>query len=214
MTIMDLNRAATFVRVIEAQSFTGAAKQLGLPVSSVSRAVAQLEQELGARLLHRTTRKLRLTDAGERFFRRMHAAVTEASEAALEASGFAADPRGVVRLTAPHDLGGAKRFPDVVASITKRLPGIVLELKLSNRFVDLVADGIDLAIRAGALTDSSLMARRVTSSGLGIFASPAYLARRGQPRRPADLIQHDCLSYGGREGKLPWKLTGPRGEQT
>lgn len=215
MTTVDLNRIATFVRVVEAGSFTKAAKQLGLPVSSVSRAVAQLETELGVRLLHRTTRQLNLTDGGQHFFRRMQAVLGETEEATLEVTGFASDPRGLVRITAPHDLGGAQRFPDIVAKLVRRHPGLVIELKLSNRRVDLVADGIDLAIRAGALVDSSLVARKVANSELGIFGAPEYLARRGHPRRPADLVHHDCLIYGGgRDGKLSWRLTGPRGEQT
>jgi DNA-binding transcriptional LysR family regulator len=214
MTKIDLNRIATFVRVVEAGTFTHAAKQLGVPVSSVSRAVAALEDELGARLLHRTTRKLSLTDGGQHFFQRMQTVVTETAEAALAVAGFASDPRGLVRITAPHDLGGGRRFPDLVARLVRRHPGLVLELKLTNNFVDLVAEGMDLAIRAGALVDSSLVARKVSGSELGIFASPEYLRRRGAPRRPSDLVQHDCLTYGGREGKLPWRLSGPRGHQT
>jgi DNA-binding transcriptional LysR family regulator len=214
MAKIDLNRIGTFVRVVEAGTFTKAAKQLGVPISSVSRAVAALEREVGARLLHRTTRKLSLTDGGQHFFQRMQAVVTETEEAALAVAGFAADPRGLVRITAPHDLGGGHRFPDVVAKLVRRHPGLVLELKLTNNFVDLIGEGIDLAIRAGALVDSSLVARKVSDSELCIFGSPEYLSRRGTPKRPADLAQHDCLTYGGRDGKLPWRLSGPGGRQT
>ncbi len=213
MTKIDLNRISSFVRVVEAGTFTKAARQLGTPVSSVSRAVAALEDELGARLLHRTTRKLTLTDAGQHFFQRMQAVVTETREAALAVAGFSSAPRGLVRITAPHDLGGGKRFPEIVASLARRHPGLELELKLTNVFVDLVAEGIDLAIRAGALVDSSLVARKVSSSELAIFASPEYVRRKGAPRRPADLARHDCLTYGGREGRLPWRLSGPRRQQ-
>jgi DNA-binding transcriptional LysR family regulator len=212
--MIDLNRISVFVRVVEAGSFTAGARRMGMTVSSASRAVAQLEGELGVGLLQRTTRRLNLTDAGEHYFRRMQAVITEAEEASLAAQGFARDPRGTVRITAPHDLGGGKRFPDIVAAVARRHPGIVLELKLTNRFVDLVGEGIDLAIRAGVLSDSALMARKVAESDLGVFGAPAYLERRGQPRRPSDLVHHDCLSYGGRDGRLPWRLSGPGGEQT
>jgi DNA-binding transcriptional LysR family regulator len=210
---IDLNRVATFVRVAEARSFSKASRSLGLPVSSVSRAVAHLEDELGVRLLHRTTRTLSLTEGGERFFQRMQAVLSEAEEATHELSGFASEPRGVVRITAPPALGG-ERFPPLIARITERYPGVVLELVLTNRRVDLVAEGIDLAIRAGVLEDSSLVARKVAVSELAVYGAPAYLERRGRPRKPSDLLQHACLTYGSRDGKIPWRLAGPGGEQT
>lgn len=213
MATVDLNRIGTFVRVVEAGSFTAAAKQLGVPLSSVSRAVGHLESELGVRLLHRTTRKLHLSDAGQHFFQRMQTVIAATEEATQAVTGFASEPRGVVRITAPPGLGG-DRFPDLMAKLFRRHPGIVLELKLTNRVVDLVGEGIDLAIRSGFLEDSSLVARKLTDSSLGIFASPAYLARRGQPRKPSDLVHHDCLSYGAREAKIAWRLSGPRGEQS
>jgi DNA-binding transcriptional LysR family regulator len=213
MTTVDLNRIAAFVRVVEAGSFTAAARVLGVPVSSVSRAVSNLETELGARLLHRTTRKLNLTDGGQHFFQRMQTVIAEAEEATQAVTGFAADPRGVVRITVAPGLGG-RHLPGIVGRILGRYPGVVIELKVTNRVLDLIGEGIDLAIRGGMLTDSSLVARKVAVSELAVFASPAYLERRGRPRRPADLARHDCLSYGGRDGKLPWRLTGPNGEQT
>jgi DNA-binding transcriptional LysR family regulator len=213
MATIDLNRISTFVRVVEARSFSAAAKQLNLPVSSVSRAVANLERSLGVRLLHRTTRRLSLTDAGQHFFSRMQTVIAEADEATRAIGGFASDPRGVVRITAPPGIGG-RELPRIVARILSRYPGLVLELMLTNRLVDLVGEGIDLAIRGGQLVDSSLVARKVSRSEIGVFAAAEYLARRGRPRRPRDLSSHECLSYGGRSGKLPWRLSGPDGEQT
>jgi DNA-binding transcriptional LysR family regulator len=212
MTIIDLNRAAAFVRVVEGGSFTAAGKVLAVPTSSVSRAVARLEEELGVRLLHRTTRKLSLTDSGQSFFRRMQAVVGEADEAVRAVGGFASEPRGTVRMTAPN--ARTRRFPQIIAGIVRRYPGLVIELQLTNRVVDLVAEGIDLAIRAGLLADSSLVARRVAGSSLGLFASPDYLKRHGRPRAPRDLTRHTCLTYGGPQGKLPWRLRGPNGEKT
>lgn len=213
MTTIDLNRISTFVRVAQSGSFTAAAKKLGLPVSSVSRSVAGLEQELGVRLLHRTTRRLSLTDGGQHFFRRMSTVLGEAEEAARAVMGFAVEARGLVRITALPDLG-QHQLPRILKTITQQHPGLSFELLLSARVLDLVADGIDLAIRAGVLLDSSLVARKVRESELGLFAAPEYLERRGRPRSLEDLTQHDCLCYGGRSGKLPWRLMGPGGTRT
>ena len=212
MTRIDLNRAAAFVRVVEGGSFTAAGKALAVPTSSVSRAVARLEEELGVRLLHRTTRKLSLTDSGQLFFRRMHAAVGEADEAVRAVGGLSSEPRGLVRMTAPN--APTRRFPQIIAMIVRRHPGLVIELQLTNRVVDLVGEGIDLAIRAGHLADSTLVARKVAESSLGLFASPEYLKQNGKPRLPRELARHACLAYGGRQGKLPWRLRGPTGEKT
>jgi DNA-binding transcriptional LysR family regulator len=214
MTTIDLNRVATFVRVARTGSFTAAAKELGLPVSSVSRSVAGLEQELGVRLLHRTTRRLSLTDGGQHFFRRMSTVLGEAEEAARAVMGFAVEARGVVRITAPPDLGGQQQLPRILKRIREAHPGLSFELLLSTRVLDMVADGIDLAVRAGVLPDSSLMVRKVRESTLALFAAPDYLERRGRPRSLDDLLQHDCLCYGGRDGRLPWRLTGPGGTRT
>jgi DNA-binding transcriptional LysR family regulator len=213
MATIDLNRIATFVKVVEAGSFTAAAAQLDLPTSSVSRAVARLEDELGVRLLHRTTRKLALTDAGQHFHQRMQAVVAEADQATREAAGFASEPRGLVRLTAPHDLG-LQQLPAIVATILARHPGLVLEVILTSRRIDLVEEGVDLAIRGGRLEDSSLVTRKIVASTLGVFASPAYLERRGRPRALAELARHECLGYSGRAGKQLWRLRGPRGDES
>jgi DNA-binding transcriptional LysR family regulator len=213
MTTIDLNRIAVFVRVVEAGSFTAASKTLGVPVSSVSRSLAHLESDLGVRLLHRTTRKLSLTDSGQHFFQRMQTVVSETEEATRAVTGFASSPRGLVRITAPPGLGGA-RLPRLIAKLTRMHPGLSIELKLTNHFVDLVAEGFDLAVRGGIMADSSLVSRKISGSVLGIFAAPDYLDRRGKPRTPADLLKHDCLCYGDRSGRLPWRLTGPKGEHT
>lgn len=211
MATIDLNRIATFVRVVEAGSFTKAAKTLGVPLSKVSRAVARLEDELGVRLLHRTTRKLHLSDQGQHFFERMQTVIAETEAATSAVAGFAKEVRGLVRITAPIGLA-ADHLPLIVGKILKRHPAISIELRMTNRFVDLVAEGYDLAVRSGVLNDSSLIARKVADSELGIFASPAYVKRHGPLRKPSDLLEHECMSYGSREAKLPWRLRGPRGE--
>jgi DNA-binding transcriptional LysR family regulator len=211
MATIDMNRITTFVRVVEQKSFTSAARELGMPVSSVSRSIAALEDEVGVRLLHRTTRKLSLTDPGEHFFQRMQAVVNEAEDATRALAGFASEPKGLVRITAPPELGN-QELPRVIASIVSKHPGLSIELKLTNQLVDIVAEGFDLAIRGGDLRDSSLIARKIADTQLAIFGAPSYLDRLGRPRSIADLKRYDCLRYGGRK-TMPWRFIGPRGEE-
>lgn len=212
-TTIDLNHVAWFVRVVEAESFTRAAEGLGLRKSSLSRAVSRLEEELGVRLLQRTTRRLSLTDAGRSYFAQARSALSGLADAAATVSDMGKDPRGVVRVTSPVDIG-LILLTDVVARFVKEYPRIHIELSLTSRVVDLVAEGFDLAVRAGRLEDSSLIARRVGSADLGLFSTPAYLARRGTPRSIATLAEHDCVLFRGRDGHAEWKLSGPSGDET
>jgi len=213
MTTIDLNRVAVFVRVAEAGSFTAAARQLAAPVSSVSRAVSHLERELDVRLLHRTTSQLTLTEAGQQFLRRMQLLIGEAEEAARAVASFAAAPSGVVRITAPSNFA-VPHLSGLMSALVQLYPELQIDLNLTNRTVDMIAEGVDLAIRGGILGDSTLVARKIAGGELGVYAAPAYLRRRGRPRRPAELVRHACLSYRGRNGKFPWRLRGPRGETT
>jgi DNA-binding transcriptional LysR family regulator len=210
MAKIDLNRASLFVKVVDAGSFTAAAAGLGAPVSSVSRGVAALEDQLGVRLLHRTTRKLSLTDAGRHYHRRMQTVIAETEAATEEVAGFAAEPKGTVRITAAHDMA-MPSLPPIIDKVIQRYPRIVIDLMLTSRRVDLANEGIDLAIRGGRLDDSSLVARRIMLSDLGVFAAPSYLSAHGRPRVLADLAHHRCLCYGNRAA---WRLEGPRGEET
>lgn len=207
---MDLNDVPLFVRVVESGSFTAAARGAQLPKSSVSRSVARLERELGVRLLQRTTRKLALTEAGQAFFERVRGAVLgfEAAESAVRELG--GEPRGTVRLTAPPDIY-AFGVPEAIAEFVRRHPAIQVELALTARRVDLVAEGFDLAIRAGRLEDSSLVVRRIGLAPLALFAAPSYLKRRGQPRSVAALAQHDCVLFRAQHGRASWRLSGPDG---
>ena len=205
---MDLNLVSAFVEVVEAQSFTAAAKALGLPKSSVSRRVTELEKELGVPLLHRTTRKLSLTDAGRAYFAQAERALTELRSAAELASGMDAEPRGIVRMTAPVDVG-VMGLPELLGDFSRRYPDIHVELSLSTRELDLREEGFDLAIRNGTSHDANLVVRRIGHSTSGLFASPRYLDERGRPETVAELAKHDAVLFRGKDAKALWRLDGP-----
>lgn len=211
---MDYNDIPLFLHVVESGGFTAAARALGREKSAVSRSVTRLEDELGVRLLQRTTRKLALTDAGQAFYDRVRGAVAGVDEAASAVRELGSAPRGLVRVTAPGD-SWAIGLPVSIARFVAKYPGIHVEMMLTARTVDLVGEGIDLAIRAGKLTDSTLIARRIGGTQLLLFAAPDYLRRRGKPKTLADLSTHDCVLHRARaSGKSTWTLTGPNGEET
>lgn len=209
---MDLNRVRIFIEVVDRGSFTAAAATLGLPKSSVSRAVGKLEQELGATLLHRTTRSLRLTDVGRAYADRARGALQELGEAADRVRGALDEARGLVRLTAPPNF--ARMLGELLARFLRAHPHVQLEVTLSNRTVDLIEEGIDLALRAGRLADSTLVARKIVASPWALYAAPAYLERHGRPRRIGDLARHPCLLFRAPGAAARWTLQGPRGAQT
>lgn len=207
---MDLNEVQTFVSVVEAGSFTLAAKQLGLPKSSVSRRIAHLEESLGVRLLQRTTRKLGLTDAGRVYHEEASRAVAMLRAAGSRVAEQEGAPHGIIRVTAPAD-AAAPFLAELVARFVQRYPGIHVEVVLTGRTVDLVAEGFDIALRAGKLRDSSLVARKLVDASAALVASPAYLARRGTPHALGDLARHDCVLFRPVSGKNTWTVTGPDG---
>jgi DNA-binding transcriptional LysR family regulator len=209
---MDLNHTSAFIRVVEEESFTAAAKALGLTTSRVSRSVAMLEEQLGVRLLQRTTRRVSLTDAGRAYFDRTRTPMAALRSASEDISQAGKEPRGVVRLTAT--LGFSVSFlPHVVADFIDRYPMVQFDLLFTSQPLDLVKENIDIAIRAGHLKESSLIARRVGKMVFGLFASPKYLRRRGTPKTIAELLQHDCLRYRP-PGRYDWKLTDGKKEET
>ncbi|HZJ54438.1 MAG TPA: LysR family transcriptional regulator [Myxococcaceae bacterium] len=210
-TDVDLNRIAVFLRVVELQSFTAAAETLGLPKSSVSRSVARLEESLGVQLLQRTTRTIQLTEAGRLYFEQASRALSELEQAHETLSQLDARPQGPVRITAPADLG-ALVLAQLAARFVRRTPGITLEFILTGRVVNLVEEGVDLAVRAGPLRDSSLISRRVNGLDGWLFASPAYLDARGTPTSLQDLAAHDCVLFRPRRGETQWTLAGPGGK--
>ena len=191
---LDLNAARVLVRVVQQGSFRSAARVLGMPKTTVSRKVAELEEQLGVQLLLRTTRTLALTDAGTAFVEEAEGAIArlEAAEAAV--AELHAEPRGTLRVTTTIPLGQQILAP-IVAAFVAAYPAVEVVVHLTDRPVDLVSERYDIAIRAGALPDSSLVGQRIGSSTYRIVASPAYLAARGAPVRPADLSSHDCLRF-------------------
>lgn len=192
---MDRFEAITaFIKVVEAGSFARAAERLGVSVSSVSRHVAELEAHLDARLLNRTTRRLSLTEAGRAFHERCVQLLADLEEAEASAGAGTAVPRGTLRVSCGVSFGTQHVAPAVAAFMAK-YPDVRLDLELSDRVVDLVDEGFDAAVRIGAVGGQNLVARRVGDTRLVCCASPAYLARYGEPRTPEDLARHACLLY-------------------
>ena len=190
---MDLNEILVFARVVHAGSFTAAARELGMPKSTVSRKVSELEERLGSRLLQRTTRKLSLTDVGRTYYDYSARIVGELEEAERAVSSLQATPRGLLRVTAPVNVAF---LGPIVSDYLKRYPEVRLDLFCTGRHVDLVEERFDLGIRAGTLADSTLIARGLGIVSWILVAAPAYLKKRGRPRSPDDLKKHDCLLFG------------------
>jgi DNA-binding transcriptional LysR family regulator len=190
-----MDAVTVFVKVVESGSFSGAAKRLGMPKTTVSAKVAGLEKRLGVQLIQRTTRKLRMTDVGEKYFHHCANAIREVElgEAALQSAK--GKPYGVLKVTAPVELGQVL-LPRIARAYAAKYPEVSLELIVTNRIVDLVEEGIDLAIRwVGALKDSSLIARRFFETGSDLWASPKYLKRIGNPAHPRDLANATFVDH-------------------
>jgi DNA-binding transcriptional LysR family regulator len=200
---MDLNELLAFTRVVQAGSFTAAARMIGLPKSTLSRKVADLEERVGTRLLQRTTRKLGLTDAGRVYFGYCERIVAEAEEAERAISSMQASPRGLLRVSAP--LSFALLGP-VIVEFLKRYPEVQLELMCSDRRVDLVEEGFDLAVRVGRLEDSSLIVRPLGALRHLVVASPAYCRRNGTPSHPDELGAHTTVAFSGHRTPTTWTL--------
>lgn len=199
-----------FVRVVESGSFVAAAERLGISTSSLSRLVAELEQHLGARLLNRTTRRLSLTESGQSYYERCVVLLAELAEAEALVGQSAAQPRGTIRLTCSYSMA-EQRVAPAIATFAERYPDVSFELVVSDRVVDIVEEGFDLAVRVGQVGAESLVARRLGSMRLVLAAAPTYLARHGMPGAPQDLARHNCLTYAYAATPRAWRFTGPDG---
>ena len=193
--LSHLHEMAVFARVVEARGFSAAARELRLSKSAVSKQVSRLEEALGVRLLHRSTRTLSLTEAGSAVFQHCARLVAAAQEAERTAGNLSAAPRGTLRLSASVTFGTRHIAPAIPAFIA-RYPEMRIELVLLDRFVDLAEEGFDLVVRLTGRPPEGLVARRLLDIEFRVCASPAYLARHGTPRRPAELANHNCLLYG------------------
>ena len=199
-----------FARVVETGSFSAAGRQLGAAPSSVSRQIGDLEYQLGARLFHRTTRKLTLTEAGRLYYERAAKILLEVDEAKLAVSQVGGAPSGILRLTVPASVGRLHVVP-ALAAFQEKFPAVQIVLSMTDRLVDLIEGGFDLAIRVGRQRDSSLIARKIGSGRRCVCASPAYLDKAGTPKVPGDLAHHNCLTFRAHPGSNIWRFRGPQG---
>jgi DNA-binding transcriptional LysR family regulator len=200
----------TFVRVAEALSFSSAARELNVAQSTVSKQISALEEHLGTRLVSRTTRALSLTDAGRWFYERSREVLEALTEAEATVNAGGASPTGLVRIGCPATFGRLQIVPRL-SRLLARHPKLRVELVMDDAFVDLVEEGLDLAVRIGVLADQTLIARRVGMAVRAVFGAPAYFAERGHPTTPSDLRNHNCIVYTnlrGQHRRSEWRFTG------
>jgi DNA-binding transcriptional LysR family regulator len=201
----------TFAAVVEKGSFTAAAEALDISKPVVSKQVSQLEKYLGVQLLQRTTRRLRLTEAGEVFIRYSQRIVAEAREAEQSVLTLQGEPCGRLRISAPESLA-MSLLPEVLLEFQQRFPGVEPDVRVSGRFVDLLEEGIDVALRVGELEGSSMIARRLMECRFHVCASPEYWNRHGVSEHPDDLRNHNCLIYSQSPKADTWNFKDKNGE--
>jgi len=200
---MNFDKVEVFLAVAAAQSFAAAAKQLGMTGPAASKQVMALEDELGVKLLHRTTRMVSLTDEGAIYYERARTAVDELNEAAEQLRDMKTSPKGTLKINAPISFGQAHLLP-VLSGFAKKYPDLTMEVTLDDRMVDVVADGYDLVIRIGALNDSTLSSKLLGPCPIIVVASPAYLSEHDIPTTPAELRQHRLITYSYQGGVTEW----------
>ncbi|WP_051333426.1 LysR family transcriptional regulator [Aliagarivorans marinus] len=203
-----------FYHLIEQGSFSKAAEQVGLTKSVISKRITRLEQELGVQLIYRTTRKLALSEAGEVFYKHAREVANSVNNAMEELQGLNDSLSGSIKITVPT-ISGELVLPQAIAEFSKAYPKVHVHMDLENRFVDLIEEGYDMAIRTGVLPDSSYIARRLVDVHWVICAAPEYLEEQGLPRSPQDLLKHNCLGYSFQEtGAYEWLFKGEQGSYT
>ncbi|CAM2138017.1 LysR family transcriptional regulator [Paraburkholderia tropica] len=201
---MQLDDMRIFVNTVDAGNFTAAGHRLRLSKQFVSRRVAALEADLGARLLVRNTRKLAVTDLGQDFYERAKRILADVKEAEQAMSARRSEPRGLLKVSAPMSFGMAHLSP-LVAEFLREHPDVRFDMDLSDRSVDVIGEGFDMALRIGRLADSTLVAQKLIDVRMIACCSPGYRRRRRAPQTPEDLAQHDCLPYG-QQGRAPWEF--------
>jgi DNA-binding transcriptional LysR family regulator len=206
-----LTSMRAFTRVVQHGSFAAAARELRLSRSAVSKYVIELEQELGAQLLVRTTRSASPTENGQAYYERCIAILADLEEADLAVARLQSEPRGLLRVNAPMSFG-TLHLSGAVADFMERYPQLQIQLVLADQQIDPVQEGFDVTLRIADLPSSSLIARKIAPARRVVCAAPSYLARRGTPAHPDDLRRHDCLAYGYLATGNQWKLTGADGD--
>lgn len=209
--MLDLQQLSSFLAVVRAGSFVAAAEAVGLSKAAVSRHVADLEEHLGVRLLHRTTRRLSLSEDGQRFHARAVELVSALAELESETASSGGEATGLLRINAPLTFGNlhlAPLWPRFIAAN----PRVSLDVTLNDRVVDLVEEGYDLAIRVARQLDPQLVGRKLASTRIVLCASPEYLAEHGTPQHPSELVSHQILAYSYWAAGDDWRFTGPEGE--
>lgn len=207
---LDLNDLRVFVRVVDRGAFARAARELRVPTSTVSRTVARLEERVGARLLQRTSRSVTATSEGRALYASVSEAVGALERAAHTLEPATRTPKGILRMTAPAEIA-CTFLADVVVAFSERYPNVQVEVSLTNRAVNLVDEGYDMAVRAAArLADSSVIAKKLGDLEHGLFASPRYLEAHGVPNVPAELAEHRCVAFRAKDLERVWKLSDDR----
>jgi DNA-binding transcriptional LysR family regulator len=206
-----LTSIRAFTRVVQHGNFAAAARELRLSRSAVSKYVIDLERELGAQLLVRTTRSASPTENGQAYYERCIAILADLEEADRAVASLQSEPRGLLRVNAPMSFG-TLHLGRAVADFMERYPQLQIQFVLSDQQIDPVQEGFDVTLRIADLPSSSLIARKIAPAARVVCAAPSYLARRGLPKHPSELRDHDCLTYGYLATGNQWKLTGPDGD--
>lgn len=205
-----LDEIQVFLRVVERGSFTGAANQLGLPLTSVSRKIKSLEERLGVQLLHRTTRRVTVTEAGRAYYEQCVDAVEAIEQAEASVKALTREPEGRLRILAPYSFATLV-LDSALAQFRLRYPSVRLSITLDNSMRDLVEGGFDIAVRNGPLPESSYMVRHLGGSSYNFVASPVYLERAGTPSHPRELLEHELIAVQPDSDHVTWHITGPEG---